>query len=66
MTKEEIIEQFQGNSENPSIVYTFNGTTQQLRDLMTVSYTLMTVNGVVYFTTIEGVFTPTDSRIEVL
>jgi hypothetical protein len=66
MTKEEIIKQFQGTSEETPTVYIFTGNINQLKDIVKFSYNTLAVNGVIYFSLLETNKEVLDQRVEVL
>ena len=66
MTREEIIAQFQGNSEIEPTVYVFNGPLIDLQEVADTSVRTLSVNGVLYFMSMDRNYTPTDVRMETL
>ncbi len=66
MTREEIIAQFQGNSESAPTVYIFRGSLQQLQEVAATSIRTLAVNGILHFMSIEDEYIPTDPRMEIL
>lgn len=66
MTKEEIILQFQGNAETAPIVYVFQGSLEQLKQVAATSIKTFTVGGVLHFVSLDNGYTPTDPRMEIL